>query len=222
MVPPLRLFQKTKALSLVHWHVCPRDTRPSRGLSETYVIFAYVPLLLPRCASHLHDDAFARVCPLFRQENRAQRLTIWVRRPPGGVGVFHAKGWWSKSSCPPLKVCLPWVWKWGTWDVPGILPGCPGALRVFENSLQERFVRIFCFPIFLRKSKGEGGKGTAKKNVTTICDKRHDNLRHFTRCNQRHFRQLKGPSVPVTGGSVPLTGPSVPLMGGSVPPTGLF
>ena len=37
------------------------------------------------------------------------------------------------------------------------------------------------------KPKGDGGKGTgkkmsrqfAKKNVTTICDKRHDNLRHF-------------------------------------------
>ena len=24
-----------------------------------------------------------------------------------GVGVFHAKGWWPKSSCSPSKVCLP-------------------------------------------------------------------------------------------------------------------
>ena len=39
----------------------------------------------------------------FRQEKRAQRLTLWVRRPPGGMGVFHAKGWWSKSSCPSLE-----------------------------------------------------------------------------------------------------------------------
>ena len=31
-----------------------------------------------------------------------------------------------------------------------------------------------------RKPKGDGGKGTGKKNVTTICDKHHDNLRHFT------------------------------------------
>ena len=59
-----------------------------------------------------------------RQEKRAQRLTFWVRRPPGGVGVFHAMGWWPKSSCPPSKVCLPWVSKRGIWDVPGILPGC--------------------------------------------------------------------------------------------------
>ena len=28
--------------------------------------------------------------------------------------------------------------------------------------------------------KGDGGKGTRKKNVTTICDKRHDDLRHVT------------------------------------------
>ena len=29
-----------------------------------------------------------------RQEKRAQRLSFWVWRPPSGVGVFHAKGWW--------------------------------------------------------------------------------------------------------------------------------
>ena len=64
----------------------------------------------------------------FRQEKRAQRLTFWARRPVGGAGFFHAKGWGSKSSCPPLKVCLPWVLREVTWDVPGILPGCPGPL----------------------------------------------------------------------------------------------
>ena len=56
--------------------------------------------------------------PLIRREKRAQRLTFWVRRPPGGVGVFHAKGWWPKSSCPPSKVCLPWVSKTSIRDVP--------------------------------------------------------------------------------------------------------
>ena len=64
----------------------------------------------------------------FRQEKRAQRLTFWVRRPRGGVGVFHGKGWWSKTSCSPSKLCLAWVSKRGIWDVPGILPGCPGPL----------------------------------------------------------------------------------------------
>ena len=81
--------------------------------------------------------------PTFRPEKRAQRLTFWVRRPPGGVGVFHAKGWWPKSSCPPSKVRLPWVSKRGIWDVPGILPGCPGPLGVFQKFVQKNFVRIF-------------------------------------------------------------------------------
>ena len=48
-----------------------------------------------------------------RQEKRAQRLTLWVQRPPGGV----VKRWWPKSSCPP-KACYPWVSKRGIWDVP--------------------------------------------------------------------------------------------------------
>ena len=25
------------------------------------------------------------------------------------VGVFHAKGWWSKNLFSPSKVCFPWV-----------------------------------------------------------------------------------------------------------------
>ena len=78
-----------------------------------------------------------------RQEKRAQRLSFRVRRPPGGVGVFHAKGWWPKTSCPPSKLCLPWVSKRGIRDVPGILPGCPGPLAVFKKFVQKNFVRIF-------------------------------------------------------------------------------
>ena len=87
---------------------------------------------------------FTKQCSsLIRQEKRAQRLTFWVRRPPGGVGGFHSKGWWPKSSCPPSKVCLPWVSKEGIRDVPGFLPGCPGPLAVFKKFVQKKFVRIF-------------------------------------------------------------------------------
>ena len=63
---------------------------------------------------------------------RAQRLTLWVLRPPGGVGVFRAKGWWLKSSCSPLKVCVLWVSKRGIWDVPGNFAGMsrtPGGVQ---------------------------------------------------------------------------------------------
>ena len=77
------------------------------------------------------------------QYQRAQRLTFWVRRPPGGVGVFRAKGGWPKTSCPPSEVCLPWVSKGGIWDVPEFLPGCPGPLAVFKKFVQKKFVSIF-------------------------------------------------------------------------------
>ena len=36
-----------------------------------------------------------------------------------------------------------WVSKTGIWDVPGILPGCPGPLGVFEKFVQKNFVLIF-------------------------------------------------------------------------------
>ena len=58
--------------------------------------------LLPLCCR-------ASVCHIgegildIRQDKRAQRLSFWVRRLPGGVGVFHAKGWGSKSCSLPRK-----------------------------------------------------------------------------------------------------------------------
>ena len=94
------------------------------------------------------SSQWIRKPPEFRPEKRAQRLTFWVWRPPGGVGVFQSKGWWPKTSCLPSKVCLPWVSKRGIWDVPGILPGCPGPQGVFKKLVQKNFVRISFFPFF--------------------------------------------------------------------------
>ena len=34
---------------------------------------------------------------------------------------------------PNLESLFPWVSKRGIWDVPGILPGCPGPLQVFKK-----------------------------------------------------------------------------------------
>ena len=110
---------------------------------------------LPKLMGEVRPSYFARtpfipliVLPweIWKQsgkKKRAQRLTFGVRRPPGGVEVFHAKGWWPKSSCPPSKVCLPWVSKRGAWDVPRSLPGCPGPLRVFKKFMLKMFVCIF-------------------------------------------------------------------------------
>ena len=56
------------------------------------------------------------------------------------------KGWWSKSSCSPSKVCFPWVWKGGTWDILGILPGCPGLLGLFKKLVQKTNSKHFSFP----------------------------------------------------------------------------
>ena len=92
----------------------------------------------------LRDQASAQNQALRLQaRKKSTRLTFRVRRPHGGVGVFHAKGWWPKTSCPPSKVCLPWVSKRGIWDVPGFLPGCPGPLAVSKKFAQKKFVRIF-------------------------------------------------------------------------------
>ena len=88
-------------------------------------------------------------CEKFQARKKTQRLTFCVWRPPGGVGVFRAKGWWPKSSCPPSRVCLPssWVSKRGILDVPGILPGCPGPLQgVFKKFCAKKVRAHFLFP----------------------------------------------------------------------------
>ena len=38
-----------------------------------------------------------------RKKSTQTNFLVWI--PLGGVGVFHAKGWGSKSSFPPSKVC---------------------------------------------------------------------------------------------------------------------
>ena len=36
-----------------------------------------------------------------------------------------------------------WVSREGTWEVPGIVRGCPGPLGLFKTSVQKKFVLIF-------------------------------------------------------------------------------
>ena len=81
---------------------------------------------------------------------------VRIRRPPGGVGSSTRKGW----SCPPSKVCLPWVSKGGIWDVPGILPGCPGPLKGVQKVCAKKLVLNFrpltsCYFHFAEKQQGK-------------------------------------------------------------------
>ena len=137
-----------------------------------------------------------------RQETRAERFTFWVWKPPGGVGVFHAKGWWPKSSCPPSKVCLPWVSKRGISDVPGILPGCPGSLGVFQKFVQKKFVRIFrsLFMLGSRAFLAGSLKTTSLTENSNIIFKAENSLKRFLgwRVNTKEIRRVKSTPDPDT------------------------
>ena len=101
------------------------------------------------------------------------RTRIWAR-------ILGWESWWPKSSCPPSKVCLPWVSKRGIWDVPGILLGYPGSLGVFRSlkgmvlkkysltRLQKRF-RQFRLPVPLRFLRHANSYSRRKALKTGIC-----------------------------------------------------
>ena len=65
-------------------------------------------------------------------------IRFWGLETARWVGVFHLKGWKSKSSFPPSQVrSLPWKAKeskFCPWDVPGIWPRYPGPLGVCSTS----------------------------------------------------------------------------------------
>ena len=104
----------------------------------------------------------------FRQEKRAQRLTFWVRRLQGGVGVLHAKGWWSKSSLPPSKVCFPFHFEGGNLECPGVLPEYPVPLGVSEKLLP----RHTFWQGKAKKHKHSGRDGVWDKRDPSFWDKR--------------------------------------------------
>ena len=70
------------------------------------------PEVFPRFSSGNPEKTPARAVALLsfqslvwgvNQKIGAERFTFWDCRPPGGVRVFQAKGWGSKSSFPPSK-----------------------------------------------------------------------------------------------------------------------
>ena len=96
------------------------------------------------CKSTCHYNAPSMHTVDKKRKKSTKILTFWARRLPG---VFHSKGWGSKSSCHRSKVCLPWVSREGTCDVPRILRGCPGPLRVFKKVCAKKVCAHLSFPI---------------------------------------------------------------------------
>ena len=95
-----------------------------------------------------------RKLPDFRAERKAQNPVTEAREKSTKInslgpetarwgGNLPREGVVAEKLAPSLKVCLPWVSKRGIWDIPGILPGCPGPLGVFKKFVQKKFVRIF-------------------------------------------------------------------------------
>ena len=87
-------------------------------------------------------------CHFNQRESISLKVNLfWVRRPLGGVGAFHAKGWGSQSSLPPLRVCSlplkPRENKLCLRDVSGMLSGCLAPLGVFKKVVQKHYVLIF-------------------------------------------------------------------------------
>ena len=72
---------------------------------------------------------------------RAQRLTFWARRLPGGVGAFHAKGWGSKVRA-LLQKSVSLKFEGGNLRCPGNLAGMSrtygGVQKVCVNSVHTR------------------------------------------------------------------------------------
>ena len=91
--------------------------------------------------------------PYLRQEKGAQRLSFGVRRPPGGWGSSTRRGGGRKVRALPRKFVFLGFGKGGTWDVLGILPGCPGPLGVFKKFVPKKFVAFFV-PLYLVSTAG--------------------------------------------------------------------
>ena len=96
-----------------------------------------------------------------RKKKKSTKINFLGRRLSGGVGVFHAKGWGSKSSRPPSKVCFPWVSREGSWDILGVLPGCPGP------SLCKKVLAHFSFSTNIHQNAPNTGivKGAVMEGV---------------------------------------------------------
>ena len=81
--------------------------------------------------------------PFKGARKRTQRLAFWVRGPAGGVGVFHAKGWWPKSSRPPLEKFVFLAFRREGSGMSRNFAGMSWTLGELKKFEQKKFVRIF-------------------------------------------------------------------------------
>ena len=63
-----------------------------------------------------------------------------------GSSTRTSRGGGQKVRARTRKVCLPWVWKRGIWDVPGILLGCPRTLGGVRKVRAKKVRAHFSFP----------------------------------------------------------------------------
>ena len=88
----------------------PSSFEGRNGCSGSFSVSSLSSEVLPRTLPRSFSEPFleSERRPILRQEKKSTKINFWVRRPPAGVGVFtagvgvfHVKGWGSKSSCPP-------------------------------------------------------------------------------------------------------------------------
>ena len=74
-------------------------------------------------------------------------------------GGLPREGVVAETFVPSLEsLCLPWVSKRGIWDIPGILPGCPGPLGVLKVCA-EKVRAHFSFPRERESERERGREG---------------------------------------------------------------
>ena len=117
--------------------------RPSQSPSQSAIFLSELRVVLPLIVLPLKtptSSTFARSYSVWKKSTKidfsAPETAGWDRGLPCeevGAEKFVAS----------LESLFFWVSRKGTWDVPGILPGCPRALGVFKKFMQEKFVLIF-------------------------------------------------------------------------------
>ena len=92
---------------------------------------------------------------LFRQKQTTKINFLDPETTEWGGGSSTRRGGGRRVLALPPKFVFLWVWRGGTWDIPGILPGCPGPVGMFKKFVQD--VRVhFSFPIIANYCSGLG------------------------------------------------------------------